>query len=206
MRIAIIGSGNVGRALATALVRAGHAAIFGVRTPDPARPNEATVADAVAGADASILAVPFGAVKEVVAAASGFAGRVVIDATNPLGMTDGRLGLTIGFDTSGAEQIAALAPEARVFKAFNQTGFENMADAQAYDPRVVMFVAGDDAAGKPLVMRLVADAGFEAIDLGGLRAARLLEPLAMLWIELARTRGIGADFAFRLHRKVHTAG
>ena len=63
-----------------------------------------------------------------------------------------------------------------------------------------MFVAGDDEAGKTLVMRLIADTGFEAIDAGKLRAARLLEPYAMLWIELARKRGHGAEFAFALQR------
>jgi hypothetical protein len=64
-----------------------------------------------------------------------------------------------------------------------------------------MFVAGDDDAGKLAVLRLVSDAGFEAADAGPLRAARLLEPLAMLWIELARKRGLGSDFSFALQRK-----
>ena len=62
-------------------------------------------------------------------------------------------------------------------------------------------LAGDDTAGKPTVLTLVADAGFDAINIGGLRAARLLEPFAMLWIELARKRGLGSDFAFALLRK-----
>jgi predicted dinucleotide-binding enzyme len=63
-----------------------------------------------------------------------------------------------------------------------------------------MFVAGDDAAAKPTVLQLVTDAGFEAIDLGNLQTARLLEPFAMLWIELARKRGMGSDFIFTLQR------
>lgn len=202
MRIAIIGTGNVGRALAQALERAGHTIVFGTRSPDPSSANQVTVAEAVAGAEATILAVPFAAVPDVIAAAGGFAGKVVIDATNPLGMGSRGLGLIMGFTTSGAETIAALAPSARLFKAFNQTGFENMADASAYPTRPVMFVAGDDTAAKPLVMRLVADAGFEALDAGGLPESRLLEAYAMLWIELARKRGLGSDFAFTLQRKV----
>jgi len=88
-----------------------------------------------------------------------------------------------------------------LFKTFNQTGFENMADARPYAQRPVMFVAGDDAEGKRTVLALVADAGFEAVDAGGLRAARLLEPFAMLWIELARKQGVGSNFAFSLQRK-----
>ena len=137
-------------------------------------------------------------------------------------MTPDGLGLTKGFATSGAEEIATLMPTARLYKAFNQTGLENLGDARGFDRRPVMFVAGDDAtnkpkvidlvgqlgfdvvdapSGKPQVTRLVEDAGFEAIDVGGLRAARLLEPLAMLWIELARKRGLGPNFTFTLQRK-----
>jgi predicted dinucleotide-binding enzyme len=83
----------------------------------------------------------------VVEAANGFAGKIVIDATNPLGMGPGGLGLTLGHSTSGAERIAALAPGARVFKAFNQTGFENLEDARVYSRRPVIFVAGMMRAG-----------------------------------------------------------
>ncbi|MBV9750397.1 MAG: NAD(P)-binding domain-containing protein, partial [Acetobacteraceae bacterium] len=184
MQVAIIGAGNVGGALARALERGGHQVLFGSRSPEPGKPDEAAVADAARRADATILAVPFGAVADVVAAAGGFAGKVLIDATNPLAMGEGGLGLTMGFDSSGAEHVAALAPRAKVFKTFNQTGFETMADARPYAARPVMFVAGDDEAAKPMVLGLVADAGFEAVDAGGLRAARLIEPLAMLWIEL----------------------
>ena len=201
MQIAIIGTGNVGSALAQALGRAGHHVVFGTRAPEQGKPGQTGIAEAVECADATILAVPFDAVADVIAAANGFSGKVLIDATNPLGMVEGGLGLTMGFETSGAERIAAMAPAALVFKTFNQTGFENMADARGYPTRPVMFVAGDDAGAKPAVLTLVADAGFEAIDAGGLRAARLLEPFAMLWIELARKRGLGSDFSFTLQRK-----
>jgi predicted dinucleotide-binding enzyme len=201
MQVAIVGSGNVGQALAGALQRAGHRIIFGVRKPEAGRADQKSIAEATKQADVTILAVPFPAVGDVIAAASGFAGKVVIDATNPLGMVEGGLGLTMGFTTSGVEQIAALAPEAHVFKAFNQTGFENMADTRPYASQPAMFVAGEDAGGKRTVMALVSDAGFEAVDVGGLRAARLLESLAMLWIELARKRGLGSDFVFSLQRK-----
>jgi predicted dinucleotide-binding enzyme len=201
MRVAIVGSGNVGHALAQALDRAGHRIIFGMRKPEAGKADQKQIAEAAKQADAIILAVPFAAAAEVIAAASGFAGKVLIDATNPLGMVEGGLGLTMGFTTSGVEQIAALAPEAQVFKAFNQTGFENMADTRPYASRPAMFVAGENAAGKRTVLTLVSDAGFEAVDVGGLRTARLLESLAMLWIELARKRGLGPDFAFSLQRK-----
>lgn len=202
LRVAIIGAGQVGQALANPLRRAGHQVTFGVRAPDTNRPGHATIAAATEAADATILATPFAAAAEVIAAAGGFAGKILIDATNPLGMGEGGLGLIAGHTTSGAEQIATLAPAARVFKAFNQTGFENMADASAYRAPPVMFVAGSDPAGKQTVLALAANCGFEAIDTGPLRAARLLEPLAMLWIELARKRGRGPGFTFTLQNKV----
>lgn len=201
MRVAVIGSGNVGVALAGALQRAGHIVTFGVRAPRPGYGSETSVAAAIEAADATIIATPYDAVADVIAAAGGCANKVLIDATNPLGIGTAGLGLTMGFATSGAEQIAALAPQAHVFKTFNQTGYENMADASGYAQRPAMFVAGDDTNAKTLVLGLVADAGFDAIDIGGLRAARLLEPLAMLWIELARIRGLGGDIAMTLQRK-----
>ena len=201
MRIAIIGTGNVGSALARALRRAHHTIVFGTRSPDFSDTDQAKIAEATANAEATILAVPFGAVGDVIAAAGGFAGKVLIDATNPLGMGSRGLGLTMGFSTSGAETIAAMAPGAKLFKAFNQTGFENMTDATAYATRPVMFVAGDDATAKPLVMGLVTDAGFEPVGAGDLAESRLLEAYAMLWIELARKRGLGSDFSSALQRR-----
>ena len=201
MDIAIIGTGNVGQALGAALRRAGHRIVFGVRDIEPGNTDQLEIAAAVSQAGVTILAIPFEAAQDVIAAASGFEGRILIDATNPLGMGEAGLGLTMGHTTSGAEQIAALAPSAKVFKTFNQTGFENMADARPYTARPVMFVAGDDPAGKQTVMSLVSDAAFEPVDAGGLRASRLIEPFAMLWIELARVRGRGPDFAFTLQDK-----
>ena len=104
--------------------RAGHQVVFGVRSPSPDRSEERTIPESIREADAAILAVPFGAVADVIKGAGSLAGKVLIDATNPLGMVEGGLGLTMGFSSSGAERIAALAPGAFVFKAFNQTGFE----------------------------------------------------------------------------------
>jgi predicted dinucleotide-binding enzyme len=116
MRIAIIGTGNVGSALAGALQRSHHTIVFGTRSPDPFEANQATIVEATADAEATILAVPFAAVRDVIAVAGGFAGKVLIDATNPLGMGSRGLGLAIGFSTSGAETIAAMAPDAKLFK------------------------------------------------------------------------------------------
>ena len=125
----------------------------------------------------------------------------MIDCTNPLGMGSDGLGLVLGYETSGGEQVASWASGASVFKSFNQTGAENMDKASRFPVRPVMFVAGDDAAAKPTVLALVSKIGFEAVDAGPLRIARLLEPYGMLWIDQVLKRGRGADFAFALARR-----
>ncbi len=120
----------------------------------------------------------------------------MIDVTNPLRMGGSGLELSMGFDRSAGEHVAALAPGASVFKTLNQVGFAVMADATGYAARPVMFVAGDDAARKPEVLALVADLGFQPIDAGGVKVARLLEPFGMLWIHMALERKAGLDNAF----------
>jgi len=206
MRIAIIGAGNVGRALATGWRRAGHEVQLGVR--DPANPKYqglpaplAAPADAAARAEAIVLATPWPATEAAVRGLGTVAGKIVIDCTNPLGMGPHGLGLVVGHDASAGELVAQWAAGAAVFKAFNTTGADNMADLSGYRVAPVMFVAGDDAARKPQVLGLARDLGFEAIDAGPLRIARLLEPFAMLWIDQALNRGAGRDFAFAVVRK-----
>jgi hypothetical protein len=192
--IAILGRGSVGEALAKGWRRSGRQVLFGVRSPGD--DDERLPADASAAADAIVLAVPFAAVEAVCAEiAAAAAGKLVIDCTNPLAMRDGRLSLSRGFETSGGEFVAERLPHARVVKTLNQTGAENMADARAFPAPPVMFIAGADAdiaAAAPLV----ADLGFEPVAAGPLVNARLLEPLAMLWIDQALVRGAGRTFAF----------
>jgi predicted dinucleotide-binding enzyme len=195
MRIGIIGGGNVGQALAGALRRAGHDPILLLRDPGP---EDAPLAP-LDGAAAYILAVPFGAAAEALAAVAP-GSTPVLDATNPLAMSPDGLGLSLGFDDSGAERIARAIPGLRLAKIFNTTGANVMADAARFAPRPVMFAAGDDADAKAIALQLATDIGFEAIDAGPLRAARLLEAHAMLWIDLATRRGLGRDVAFALRR------
>lgn len=206
MQIAILGAGNVGGALGKAWAQKGHSIAYGVPDPTEAkyRPTAeaagnarlASVADAARNADVLVLAVPFPAVDAALAAAGNLSGRLVIDVTNPLRMGIAGLELALGFDRSGAEHVAARAPGAAVFKTLNQVGYEVMANAAGYAAPPVMFVAGDDSARKPTVMNLVSDLGFNAVDAGPLTAARLLEPLAMLWIHMAINRNAARDNAF----------
>jgi predicted dinucleotide-binding enzyme len=126
----------------------------------------------------------------------GLTNRIVVDCTNPLGMGADGLQLILGFTGSGGEQVAAWAPGAFVFKTLNTTGANNMAMALEFATKPMMPVAGDDAQKKRVVMELVGKLGFLPIDAGPLKNARLLEPLAMFWIDQAMQLGRGRDFAF----------
>jgi NADPH-dependent F420 reductase len=210
MKIAIIGAGNVGEALGTRWAHAGHQVTFGVRDPeDPETlalahslgPNAkvASVAEAARVAPIVLLATPWSAAKNALAACGDLSGKTVIDCTNPISAD--LAALTIGHSTSGAEEIAKWAKGAHVVKAFNQTGADNMVSQEGYSVHPVMFVAGDDATRKKDVLSLARDAGFDAHDAGPLTSARMLEPLALLWITLAHRQKLGRDFAFALLRR-----
>jgi 8-hydroxy-5-deazaflavin:NADPH oxidoreductase len=93
------------------------------------------------------------------------------------------------------------AKGARVVKAFNTTGWNNMADPIYPSGPITMFIAGDDAAAKAVVTRMAGDLGFEPVDSGGLRVACYLEPLALLWINLAMVQNLGRNIAFKLVRQ-----
>jgi len=201
MRIGIIGGGNVGKALAGALQRAGHAPVLLLRDPAKAPPDGMAAAPlaALPGAEAYVLATPYAAAVTALAAVQP-AGVPVLDATNPLAMGPEGLGLSVGHSSSGAEEIARALPGLRLVKCFNTTGFNVMADAARFTPRPVMFAAGDDEAARRLALDLAGGIGFDPVDAGPLRNARLLEAHAMLWIDLALKRGVGRDVAFALLR------
>jgi len=207
MNLAIIGAGNVGNALAAGWNAAGHRITFGMRDAQAAprsgvsNATYAGVAAAAQTSEALVLSVPWQAVPDALASAGDLTGKILIDCTNPLKMGPNGLELAIGLTTSGAERVAELAPGASVFKTLNQTGFANMEHAHDFASPALMYVAGDDDTRKPLVMSLVADLGFEALDAGPLRIARLLEPMAMLWIHMALNRGEPVTTAFALTRR-----
>lgn len=208
MQISIIGAGNVGMALAQAWVRQGETVCFGV--PNPPKYQSAvaalgpsatlcTVPQAIAASDVVVLAVPFAATESIARSCADWQGKVLVDASNPL--APGLSGLSLGTHTSGAEQIAAWAPSAKVVKAFNTTGAENMADARYPRGLAWMPVCGDDAQARAQVMALAALIGFDAVDMGPLAAARYLEPFAMTWIHMAFKQGMGRQFAFGILRR-----
>jgi hypothetical protein len=209
MRIGIIGAGNVGTTLGRGWLGRGHEVVFGLRDLGAERlaklraaagegARGADPAGAAAGAEVVVVATPWGAARAAIDGAGDLAGKVLLDCTNPLRGDLG--GLELGLATSGGEQLAGWAPEARVVKIFNTTGVETMADPRYPDGAAAMFYCGDDADAKRTAASLAADLGFEPIDAGPLSRARLLEPLALLWIRLA-IEGGSRGLAFRLMRR-----
>lgn len=202
MRIAVIGAGNVGTTLGSGWAMAGHHVTYGVRDASRAAPHPGahvqSVASAVRQSDAAVLATSWAAAPTALEAAGDFGGKPLLDVTNPIGAG---FALTHGHDTSGAEVVASLAKNARVVKAFNCTGLENMQNPRYGEHRAFMPVAGDDAGAREVAMKLAGDLGFDPVALDALRHARALEPLAMLWISLAMPWGHGRDIAFGLAQR-----
>lgn len=202
MNICIIGSGHIGAGLARAWSSRGHAVVFGARSPQDAElvalctslgATAATVADGPRDADVVVFAMPFRALDDVLSATGDLAGKVVIDCTNAVERGD----LKYGNTTSAAEELQKRLPEARVFKSFNAQGAENLANPVYGDVPATNFFCGDDVEGKRVVKQLVEDVGFEAIDAGPLKSARLLESVMLLWIACSRSLG-RRDIAFKV--------
>ncbi len=203
MRIAIIGAGSIGSGLATVLARAGIKVTLGGRDVGKtkavakaigANVSAATLKEAAASAQTVFLAVPYLEAGSALSAAGDLGGKVIVDVTNPL--TPDYMGLTLGHSTSAAEEIQKLVPDAKVVKAFN-TVFAQIyaAGARINGTAVPVFIAGDDAAATHDVELIARQAGFAPVQVGALRLARYLEPLAGLNIALGYGRGMGTAIA-----------
>ena len=189
MKIGIIGDGNVGGALARGLQRVGH----DVRSVGN---DKGAIREAASWAHLVLLAVPFGALDDVVRhAGEALAGKIVVDVTN---VVDSGMNLLVGFTTSGAEELQKKLPKARIVKAFNTTFAQHMDTGRLGDKPLTAFVAADDAGAKKDVLELARGIGFDAVDAGPLRNARLLEPLAFLNIQLGYALGMGTQIGFKL--------
>jgi hypothetical protein len=199
MKIAFIGSGNVGTPLADHLQRKGHDVVLAKSSEGSSsvaralarNPQLRALAprDAVRAADVVFLATPFQANQAALeAVATELAGKVLVDCTNPVGP-----GLTHGLksERSGSEWIQSLVPTARVVKAFTIYGFENFENSSypAYDVKPAMLFCGNDAAAKETVATLIADLGWEPVDVGGLEQALHLEHMTLLWVRMVRVKG-----------------
>lgn len=198
-RIAILGAGNVGGALARLWSKAGHAVSVATRASSAAKQipgvNAGPAKEIAAAAEIIALAVPWDAAEEALSSCGDVASKVVVDCTNPL--LPNLKGLALGTTTSAAETLQQLAPQARVVKAFNTMGASLFGNATFHGMQADGFYCSDDNAAKAAVVPLIQAAALRPFDAGPLRNARYLEAMAMLWIDLAVKRGRGPTFAFR---------
>lgn len=195
LKIGILGSGMVGRVLATGFLKHGHAVMMGTRTPE--KLNEwleknsdgrvGTHKDAAAFADVLVLATKGSAAEPVLGMVDpkDLAGKLVLDTTNPIADAppeNGMLKYFTTLDDSLMERLQRKAPEARFVKCFNSVGNAYMVDPKfPGGTRPTMFICGNDAEAKRQATALLDDFGWDAEDIGGVEGARAIEPLCMLW-------------------------
>ncbi|MCZ3375994.1 hypothetical protein FBZ98_105400 [Rhizobium sp. ERR 922] len=202
MKIAVIGTGNMGAGLARLLTQAGSDLVIGHRDPAKAAAFAAElgagieaggVAAAIKLADIVILALPYSVIAETLKEAGNLKGKVLIDISNPV--TADFSDLVVGHSSSAAEEIQALAPEATVVKAFN-TIFAPLLPVEGRNSKVLqVFIAGDDEKAKRAVSSLVKSIGFEPVDAGPLRNARFIEPIGEMNIHFGFFLGKGPTVA-----------
>lgn len=205
LKIAIIGTGNVGGALASKWASKGHTIYLGVRDTANfkgkellANPNiqACTIAEAVKQADVVVLATPAMLAVDVAKSLGDTSGKIIIDTMNIV-MGRGPIGFT-----NTSEAVLANTQSADVVKCFNTTGYNNMINPVYGDQTLDMFMAGDSERGKESARRLALDAGFaECYDIGGNDNFELMEKFAFFWINLAMFRGQGREIGFKLVKR-----
>jgi len=194
MKVGVLGSGDVAKVLAGGFLKHGHDVMMGTRDPsklaDWRRQNPAgrvgTFADAAKFGELGVLAVKGSAAADALRAAGAAAldHAVVIDATNPIAdtpPTHGVLNFFTGLDDSLMERLQTEFPKLRLVKAFNSVGNARMVNPSYAGGKPSMFICGNDAAAKQTVTRILDQFGWETEDMGGVEAARAIEPLCMLW-------------------------
>lgn len=203
MKVLVIGAGNMGSGFVKQLTAAGHsvsltgrdAAKLAAVATQYTNVKAVPAAGAAAGQDLVILATGYADAVAALQSVGDLQGKVVVDITNPL--TADYMGLTLGHNTSAAEEIAKAVPGAQVVKAFNTVLAQvlDQGTTLADGSRVSVFYAGDDASAKTRVKTLAESLGFATADAGALKNARYLEPLAGLNIYFAYGAGRGTAIA-----------
>lgn len=202
MNVGIIGTGNVGGALALRLADAGHKVVLGVRDVNNFKGKELlgskklitakTITDAVSESDVIIIAATPASVKSISEMMGDVSGKVIIDAMNSV------FGSPESYSNT-TEALLDLTNCADIVKCFNTTGFENMADTKYGNAKIDMFMAGDSKKGKDVARKLSEDIGYESCyDFGGNDKFQLIEQFAMCWINLAIMQGYGRNIAFKV--------
>ena len=203
-RVGVLGSGEVGRRLAAGFSSRGHDVMIGSREPGKPELGEwlsgegsgikaGTFAETAAHGELVVLAVLGNAAEEAIAEAGpeNFAGKVVIDAMNPLDFSGGfPPKLSICGENSLGECVQRALPDAMVVKAFNTIGNPYFVDPSFSDGKPTMLIAGNDDDAKRTVSDVVADFGWpEAIDIGGIEGSRELEAICIAWVKIGGRRG-----------------
>ena len=214
MRVGIFGTGDVGRALGRGFAMLGHEVKMGSRDAhnEKARAwasevgnlaSVGTFADAARFAEMGVLATLWSGTESALnlAGAQNLAGKVLIDATNPLVFAAGTPPtLAVGHTDSGGEHVQRWTPQARVVKAFNTVGHPHMVKPQFPGGPPDMFICGNDASAKTSVTGILTGFGWNTIDMGGIESARILEPMCVLWV-LYGIRTNTWNHAFKLLKK-----
>jgi 8-hydroxy-5-deazaflavin:NADPH oxidoreductase len=207
MKIAFIGVGNVGAPLADSLQKLGHQVVIAARDPqsqtvqtalnlNPALLVESPL-DAIKSSDVVFLVTPFSAIESALTPLkSALSGKILVDCINPV---DAKLSHALQSRSSSSEVIQQLVPDAHVVKAFTIYGYENFENNQypGYgDLKPAMLIAGNNSDAKLVVANLCQQLGWEPIDTGNIDMSLHLEHMALLWIKMARVKGMGAGFVW----------
>ncbi len=216
MKIGVLGSGDVGRRLGDGFIELGHTVKIGSRNPvqekitewmakhDKVKVSSGTFAEAASYGELNVIATSWAGTDEAIRMADprNFAGKVVIDVINPLDFSKGMPPrLAIGHTDSAGETVQRMLPDSKVVKAFNTVGNLHFIHPDFPCGPPTMFICGnDDVAKKTITDNILTKLGWETIDIGGIEGARLLEPLASLWIIHYFRTGNG-NHAFKLLQK-----
>lgn len=215
MKIGIVGSGMVGQNLAKGFAETGHDVVIGTRDPQKLSDmvkglgknvHSGTFADAAKFGEIIVFAINWAGVENAIALAEAenFKNKIVIDTTNPLDMSTGKLKLAVSGDTSAGEIVQKLLSEAKVVKAFNIVGAADMFKPH-FEDDPTMFIAGNDSKAKEQVSNLINSFGWsEVIDLGDLENARYLEPLLMVRMAFAMKNNSWVAPAFKFVKQVES--
>lgn len=214
MRVGILGSGGVGQDLGLGFIGLGHDVKMGSRNPAKEeikawlakagqKASAGTFAEAAAFGELVVLATQWTGTENAIhlAGPGSLAGKVVIDVTNPLAFKPNALPwLAVGGNDSASEQVQRWLPKAKVVKAFNSVNHAHMFKPSFAGGPPDMFICGDDAAARETVAGICREFGWGVVDMGKLEAARLLEPLALIYIRNAIQTG-NWNGAFKLLKK-----
>lgn len=214
MKVGILGSGDVGKALGRGFISKGHEAMIGTRTPESEKITEwsrnmgknaavGTFEEAAVFGGVLVLAVAWSGCENAIelAGPENFAGKTVLDVTNPLVFREGKPPeLALGHTDSGGEQVQRWLPDAKVVKVFNTVGNAHMVNPDFPGGKPDMFICGNDDVAKNTVTNICRSFGWPVIDIGGIEGARELEPLCILWVKIGILEK-SWNHAFKLLRK-----